>query len=90
MFIGIWPFVVFSTPAQHPRISKEEKQFIELSIQEELSSDVRFSFFKLITLYKIISTHKNDNPVNFPIHFCQALLASFVLFVILYVKSWDI
>ena len=33
----VWFFVVFDSPAQHPRISQEERQYIESAIGEATS-----------------------------------------------------
>ena len=35
VFVIIWPFVVYSTPMDHPRISDEERDFIVNSIADE-------------------------------------------------------
>lgn len=42
-----WHFLVFETPAEHPRISAEEREYIEMSLGESAAeiNSVRFLLF---------------------------------------------
>ncbi|XP_021928322.1 sialin isoform X1 [Zootermopsis nevadensis] len=58
----VWFFVVFDSPAQHPRISEEERQFIEKAIGDSTSQGKahRVPWFSILTspcVWAIIITH---------------------------------
>lgn len=39
-----WYFLIFDTPAQHPRIDIEEKEYIEFALKDNLKTEVRIFF----------------------------------------------
>ena len=73
VWVLVWFYLVYDTPAQHPRIDQEEREYIETSIGEKNLDRTNLvtpwrSIFTSIPVWSIVIGHTASNWGNYTLN----------------------